>query len=769
MSRLDKFRHDPQAFIVDAWAKRFGAFALPIEKLLNEERAESEARGLEPEVRFVYFPWIEGHGDALMRRLDAPELPIRPLSLFSAGASRRERAGRQRAIGLRPDRYRASAARVLRALPKSVAAVLFSMDWHPSMRQLVFACKEVGMPTVLIPHEGMFADQHRYYQDIVSGVDCPLCDMVLAWGDQQARIFAERGYPKERIIVTGAPKFDAYHGFQPRLTPEEFARLYGWKQPRPLVVFACQPLDSQHQTYLARSRQEAAIRDLVEYCRGREAQLLIREPPNGDDVLSKCRVWLKKQAHVRLDRSPSYLTCPEETLSHARVLCSINSTMLFEAALLGTPAISTMYVEFASTWERLGGAVARDCARLIQLLDRALAGDAEPLEVGPGSTFAREYSIGAFDGQATARIRSKLSQVSQPNILPYRAFDVDELLLDARPRLNRRGKIGYHAKMSSLVQHVPAMLGCRDLVQVKTLGHASGMDGLAYWGSLGKSKAKQAIEEFSHHLKTPRIILEDGFIRSVEIGLSGTPALSILLDRRAPYYDARQPTSLEEFLNGDFELNDEQRTRAQNAIVLVTRHRVSKYNHAPDRRLTGLADGVLLVDQRRGDASVSAGLGSEAGFREMLEAAREENPGRPILIKRHPDALSGAKAAYFSNAFLRRYAHLSDITLIDYEINPHALFDVCTKVYVMTSQMGFEACLRGLEVHCFGLPFYAGWGVTHDRQSCPRRTRRRSVEELFFAAYLHFARYFDPHHDRPCELEELIAYIGAASAARNAR
>jgi len=769
MSRLDKLRHDPKAFIVDAWAKRFGVFALPIDKLLDEERAVRAARDLGPEVRFVYFPWIEGHGDALMRHIDAPELSIRPLLLFSAGAGRRERAGRQRAINLRPDRYRESAARVLRALPSSVAAVLFSMDWHPSMRQLVFACKEVGLPTVLIPHEGMFADQNRYYVDITTGVDCPLCDVTLAWGDQQARIFAERGYPRERIVVTGAPKFDVYHGFQSRLSPEDFARVYGWAEPRPLVVFACQPLDSQHQTYLARSRQQAAIRDLAQYCEQHQARLLIREPPNGDDVLSKCRAWLSRQAHVRLDRSPGYLTPPEDTLANASVVCSINSTMLFEAALLRKPAISSMYVEFTSTWERLGGAVARDRDQLIQLLDRALAGGAEPFDVGPGSAFAREYSTGVFDGQAKARISMKLRELSEQAPALYRAFDVDGLFADTRPKLTRRGRVGYHARPSSLVQHVPAMLGCRELIQVKTLGQASGMDGLAYWGSLGRSKAKRAVEGFSLQLGTPRLILEDGFIRSVEIGLSGTPTLSLLLDRRAPYYDARQPTSLEDHLNGDFELTWEQRVRARRAMELITEHRISKYNHAPERRLTGVTDGVLVIDQRRGDVSVEAGLGSEAGFGAMLEAARKENPSRPILVKRHPDALSGAKTAYYSNAFLRKYAHLSDVTLVDFEVNPHALFDVCAKAYVMTSQMGFEARLRGLEVHCFGLPFYAGWGITSDRQVCPRRRRRRSVEELFFAAYIQFARYFDPKTGRSCELEELIEYIATARAARAVR
>jgi len=66
------------------------------------------------------------------------------------------------------------------------------------------------------------------------------------------------------------------------------------------------------------------------------------------------------------------------------------------------------------------------------------------------------------------------------------------------------------------------------------------------------------------------------------------------------------------------------------------------------------------------------------------------------------------------------------------------------RVYVVTSQMGFEALLAGVPVTCFGMPWYAGWGVTDDRVSCPRRTQKRSVAELFAAAYLHYTRYLNP-------------------------
>jgi capsular polysaccharide export protein len=54
------------------------------------------------------------------------------------------------------------------------------------------------------------------------------------------------------------------------------------------------------------------------------------------------------------------------------------------------------------------------------------------------------------------------------------------------------------------------------------------------------------------------------------------------------------------------------------------------------------------------------------------------------------------------------------------------------------------------------VPFYSGWGVTADRQSVPRRTRRRSIEEIFAAAYLRSSYYFDAWTRVPVDLATAI-------------
>ena len=88
-----------------------------------------------------------------------------------------------------------------------------------------------------------------------------------------------------------------------------------------------------------------------------------------------------------------------------------------------------------------------------------------------------------------------------------------------------------------------------------------------------------------------------------------------------------------------------------------------------------------------------------------------------------------------------------------------------SRVYTVTSQLGMEALLCGTRVTCFGMPFYAGWGATDDRVSCPRRTRRRAPLEIFALAYLRYARYVDPIRGEACTLGRWLERLAVLKSA----
>ncbi len=191
---------------------------------------------------------------------------------------------------------------------------------------------------------------------------------------------------------------------------------------------------------------------------------------------------------------------------------------------------------------------------------------------------------------------------------------------------------------------------------------------------------------------------------------------------------------------------------------MILEHRLSKYNHAPLLDVEVLRPDdiqrVLVIDQTAGDMSVSLGSSDADTFTAMLQAARIENPQSTIYVKTHPEVTSGRKRGYLTHV-----QNDAQTVVLRQAINPLSLIEKMDRVYVVTSTMGFEAVLAGKPVSVFGLPWYAGWGVTDDRQSCSRRTRKRSVDELFAAAYFHYARYLNPETHQRGTIFDVIDWL----------
>lgn len=275
---------------------------------------------------------------------------------------------------------------------------------------------------------------------------------------------------------------------------------------------------------------------------------------------------------------------------------------------------------------------------------------------------------------------------------------------------------------------------------------------LLAWGRKPSGRAAEAI---ARRRGLPLWRLEDGFLRSLAIG-RGDPPLSLLLDDRGVHYDATAPSRLEALIAA--RLDDGERRRAEDLRRLWCEQGVSKYNpdHASPRPPRPY---VLVVDQTAGDLSIGLGLAEPASFRRMLAAALAEFPDHEVVLRVHPGVVSGRRRGHFTAADWRH----PRVWLSADGGHPAALLDGATAVYVVTSQLGFEALLRRLPVHCFGMPFYAGWGLTSDRLQPPSRRRLagpRQLEDLVHGALIAYPRYIDPHRRQRCEPEELVEDVG---------
>ncbi|WP_245153660.1 capsular polysaccharide biosynthesis protein [Allopusillimonas ginsengisoli] len=283
------------------------------------------------------------------------------------------------------------------------------------------------------------------------------------------------------------------------------------------------------------------------------------------------------------------------------------------------------------------------------------------------------------------------------------------------------------------------------------------MTAVAGWGMRPSSRQAQAL---AAKCRLPYLSLEDGFLRAFGTG-PRFPPISMVVDGTGIYYDSSRPSDLETLLQSSTDVLEGIDGQVSRAMALIREYRLSKYNDgaadipwALPKRDSDRRRRVLVVDQTLGDSSIALGAGSAATFASMLQAARQENPGALLCIKTHPEVISGRKKGYFDTILD------DDRTLvIRGNVNPLVLLDYVDRVYVVTSQLGFEALMLGKQVSCFGMPWYGGWGVTDDRQLYQRRTRQRSVRALFAAAYIHYTRYLDPVTGRRGTVFDAIEWL----------
>jgi capsular polysaccharide export protein len=282
-------------------------------------------------------------------------------------------------------------------------------------------------------------------------------------------------------------------------------------------------------------------------------------------------------------------------------------------------------------------------------------------------------------------------------------------------------------------------------------------DTVAVWGASPTAHRGLAI---AARRGVPVLRVEDAFLRSLHPGRAGEAPLGLLLDRAGVHFDPARPSDLETLLAtaplDDTAILD----RARDAIARMREQHLCKYSGIDPSLPLPEPGYVLVIDQTRGDASVTASGADTNRFREMLVFAQLENPGARVLIKTHPETRAGFRPGHFGASDAGgRIALLSD------PLSPWALLEGAVAVYTVSSQMGFEAILAGHRPRVFGQPFYAGWGLTQDEDPLPRRRRQLTRAQLFAAAMIQAPTWYDPYRDRLCDLETVLDTLEAQARA----
>jgi tetratricopeptide (TPR) repeat protein len=236
--------------------------------------------------------------------------------------------------------------------------------------------------------------------------------------------------------------------------------------------------------------------------------------------------------------------------------------------------------------------------------------------------------------------------------------------------------------------------------------------------------------------------------------------MSIVADDQTLYFNSQEPSNLEGICQTyDFQAEPELLEKARACMDTLVHTGISKYNHLGSTNVEEIygvknKKRILVIGQVESDASIKYGCSKKMTNNDLVRAAHAENPDAQIIYKPHPDVLTGHRD------MISDPMAVSDIAKVVTE--PLSLVDslkTIDHVYTITSLSGFEALLRGIEVTCFGMPFYAGWGLTNDRQECARRTRTLTLEELFAGAYLLYPRYINIETNQLSDCESTIRQL----------
>ena len=262
------------------------------------------------------------------------------------------------------------------------------------------------------------------------------------------------------------------------------------------------------------------------------------------------------------------------------------------------------------------------------------------------------------------------------------------------------------------------------------------------------------------------VYVEDGFIRSIGLGIKKSAPLSLVFDQSAMHFDRSRVSGLDRLLNTVDFSNEPYALALADRVITLAKSGVTKYIAAESTE--NIADhfyrepgvrNILVLGQVEDDMSILCGMEQPLTCNDLVRMVALNNPEANIFYRPHPEAIERRK---------KHYSNPNDVKgmcqIVGRRWSLIETFQIVDEVHAMTSLAGFEAAIQGLEVHTYGMPFYAGWGFTTDfglSDIARKRQRSLSLREVIAGAYVLYPQYFDPITHLPVPAERGIAMADA--------
>lgn len=261
-------------------------------------------------------------------------------------------------------------------------------------RVALAAAARRGIPTLTVQH-GLLLDDPMYYGP-------PVADRVALWGEASARFLGAHGCPPDRLVVTGAARFDP----PPAPDPVDLAAHLSLEPGTRIILFTSQPSGRDvpagvlRQTVVALARATAAV--------GR-AHLLIRPHPAQAEMELHTALASVPGAPVTVARTPAL----HAALAAAALCVTVFSTTGLEALLLERPLLAInltgrpAMIPYVEAGAAFGAARADEVeAALRRALDPALQQAMAPAR----AAFVRDH-LGPLDGRSLERLGAVVEQL----------------------------------------------------------------------------------------------------------------------------------------------------------------------------------------------------------------------------------------------------------------------------------------------------------------------------------------------------------------------